>query len=87
MAALLALFRSPTPPVVKRRAKELLSVITEVVKKISSSEPTEPRAEDQLTEGSSDIQVDSQKASVVMLDDELKNLEKGEKQTIDIWGG
>ncbi len=90
MASLLALFKTSTPLVVKRRAKELLSVITEAVKN-SSSEPTELRAEDQVIDNSIEVQknkVENQKAKVVMLDDERKNLQKeSETQAMDIWGG
>jgi len=91
MASLVALFKTSTPPVIKRRAKELLSVITEAVKNNSSSEPTELRVESQVIDNSIELRKDkaeSQQAKIVMLDDERKNLQKeSEKQTMDIWGG
>jgi exosome complex exonuclease RRP6 len=91
MASLVALFKTSTPTVIKRRAKELLSVITEAVKNNSSSEPTQLRVESQVIDNSIELRkdkVESQQAKIVIFDDGRKTLQKeSEKQTMDIWGG
>lgn len=87
MAGLLALFRSSVPPVVKKRARELLSVIQESVKRgmiVSrvGGQPTE-------LEPLQPVVVEEKMKDVVMLETEMKDLEKGGQNKLigtSIWG-
>lgn len=86
MAALLALFRSSVPPVVKRRARELLNVIKDsvkrgmVVSRMSGQGSADERPESLVP------QAEEKRQDVVMLETEMKNLEKDETLSTSIWG-
>jgi exosome complex exonuclease RRP6 len=84
MAALLSLFKPMVPHVVKKRAKELLNVITEAVKRGSSSGLDGSGTTNQKEADGSEKADD-----VVMLDTEVLKLEReSEKQdTASIWRG
>ncbi|KAF8184172.1 hypothetical protein BJ912DRAFT_975089 [Pholiota molesta] len=89
MAALLAIFRSSVPPVVKKRAKELLGVIREAVKRglgpsrVDGEETR--RMEDQL--GSMEVKTQQTKKEIVTLDTEIKLLEQANVvEVANIWG-
>ncbi|KAH9480124.1 Exosome complex exonuclease rrp6 [Psilocybe cubensis] len=85
MAALLALFRSSVPPVVKRRARELLSVIKDSVKRgmVVSRMSGQGSADDRPEPVP---QAEEKRKDVVMLEAEMKNLEKDETPSTSIWG-
>ncbi|PPR03245.1 hypothetical protein CVT26_008077 [Gymnopilus dilepis] len=103
MAALLALFESSIPPVVKRRAKELLTVIEDAVKRgmamarvggsqMELAEDGTAMVESTATTTTTTAVVESRK-DVVMLDKEMKDLEKvevvesvKEVESTSIWG-
>ncbi|KDR77424.1 hypothetical protein GALMADRAFT_209792 [Galerina marginata CBS 339.88] len=91
MAALLAMFKSSIPPVVKKRAKELLSVIKDAVKRgmamsrIGGQEPVE----EQPVSGLVELPVPETAAKdVVMLETEIKDLEEAitKQAPASIWG-
>jgi len=91
MAALLAMFKSSIPPIVKRRAKELLTVVKEAVKRgmamarIGGQGPTRYDSEEQT--GSTKPAVEKTQKDVVMLDEEIKKLEETDKkENTSIWG-
>src|SRR5258705_1208961 len=90
MAALLSLFKPTVPPIVKKRAKELLSVITEAVKRCLSSRPASG-ADNQTAESKTEEEVNgSEKGDdVVMLDTEIQSLEResNKPDTTSIWRG
>jgi exosome complex exonuclease RRP6 len=86
MAALLGIFRSSVPPLVKRRMKELLSTIKVAVKRgMSMAQLINQGAEEQK-------ETESAKKDVVMLDAEMKALaeEKGasrqQQEAKNFWG-
>jgi len=76
MAALLSIFRSSVPPLVKRRMKELLSTIKDAVKRSMSMAQLDDQGASEQKEP------ESAKKDVVMLDAEMKALaeEKGARQ-------
>ncbi|KAF8959127.1 hypothetical protein BDZ97DRAFT_1906257 [Flammula alnicola] len=87
MAALLAIFKSSVPPVVKRRAKELLNVIREAVKRGMGASRLGGGEATQDQDGSTNSKVESRK-DVVMLETEMKDLETlgVAKDVASIWG-
>lgn len=86
MATLLSKFRPTVPPIVKKRAKELLSVITNAVKESLPSS---------RLEGTGQIQTDMEvndsdkRGEVVMLHTEIQSLEHENKKEdlSSIWKG
>lgn len=92
MAALLAIFRSSVPPVVKKRAKELLGAIRGAVKRglgpsrVDSEETT--RNEDQLGSMEAEqVKAQQTKKEIVTLDAEIKLLEQvNVVEVANIWG-
>ncbi|KAF9474588.1 hypothetical protein BDN70DRAFT_865980 [Pholiota conissans] len=89
MAALLAIFRSSVPSVVKKRAKELLGVIREAVKRGLGPSRGETRLDEDQNGSKEGEQMKIQQASrdVVMLDTEIKNLEQiNVVESTNIWG-
>ena len=103
MAALLALFKSSIPPVVKRRAKELLTVIKDAVKRgmamarVGGSQVEPPEDGTAMVESTATTitttAVVESRQDVVMLDAEMKDLEKVEVvesvkkvESASIWG-
>ncbi|PPQ68746.1 LOW QUALITY PROTEIN: hypothetical protein CVT25_012840 [Psilocybe cyanescens] len=88
MAALLALFRSSVPPVVKRRARELLSVIKDSVKRgMLVSRIGGQGSADECPE-SLNPAAEEKKKDAIMLETELKNLADNTSETpaTSIWG-
>ncbi|KAF4621790.1 hypothetical protein D9613_012206 [Agrocybe pediades] len=96
MAALLAIFKSSIPPIVKRRAKELLTVVKEAVKRGmamsrmggSGGKDDDNNLKEQTgsTTPPAVEKVQTQK-DVVMLDEEIKKLEETDKKpNASIWG-
>lgn len=89
MAVLLAIFRSSVPSVVKKRAKELLGVIREAVKRGLGPSRGETRLDEDQNGSKEGEQMKIQQASrdVVMLDTEIKNLEQvNVVESTNIWG-
>jgi hypothetical protein len=87
MATLLLLFKPTVLPVVKKRAKELLSVITEAVKRSLCSSRPEGSGSGSKTE--KEVNGSEKRDDVVMLDTEVQILER-ESQKPDltsIWRG
>ncbi|KAF8148190.1 hypothetical protein B0H34DRAFT_737252 [Crassisporium funariophilum] len=88
MAALLSIFRSSVPPVVRRRAKELLDIVREAVKRgmALSQMPGQVVVVEEDTRAK--IKPVNARKDVVMLDAELKTLEKvdGNGAAATLWG-
>jgi exosome complex exonuclease RRP6 len=81
MATLLSLFKPTVPPVVKKRAKELLSVITEAVKgSLSSVSSTRGKTQGQEVKTEKVVNDSEKRDDVVMLDTEVQNLERESKK-------
>jgi len=89
MASLFTLFKPSVPPVVKRRAKELLMIIAEAVKKSLSS--TQPNVTESETSNTIQIeQVDktgTQEDAVMELEAGVKNPDQERREQKNIWGG
>lgn len=87
MTTLFSLFKPAVPPIVKKRAKELLSVITEAVRAgLSSSrfKDSETSSQSMTVANGSD-----KKDDVMMLDTAIQNVEFESKKEglTSIWGG
>ncbi|KAJ3510409.1 hypothetical protein NLJ89_g4693 [Agrocybe chaxingu] len=84
MAALLKVFRTSVPPLVKRRAKELLNVVREAVKRgLPLVHPGSKTAVEEIA--TEEVVVETLK-DVVMLESEIKSLESVEGKAKNIWG-
>ncbi|CAA7266028.1 unnamed protein product [Cyclocybe aegerita] len=84
MASLLKVFRTSVPPLVKRRAKELLNVVREAVKRgLPMVHPGSKTAVEEVT--TDEVVVETQR-DVVMLESEIKSLESLEGKVKNIWG-
>ena len=92
MATLLSLFKPTVPPLVKKRAKDLLSVITEAVKRGLSSSPVENSGSAKHAGGRIEkVSNDSKKGgNSMMVDAEVQNIERGgqtQQDLASIWRG
>lgn len=89
MASLLVLFKPSVPPVVKRRSKELLTIIAEAVKKsFSSTQPSilEPETSDKIQIEQVD-ETGTQEDVVMRLEAGVKKPELENGGPSNIWGG
>ena len=86
MAALLAIFKSSVPPVVKKHIRNLLVVIREAVTR--GLGPGGAKSQPTLTETQAQTQDAQKKKDVVTLASEIKNLERINimHDNSDIWG-
>ncbi len=86
MPALLAVFKSSVPPVVKKHIRNLLAVIREAVTR--GLGPGEAKGQATLTETQTQTQDAQKRKDVITLASEIKNLERMNivHDNSDIWG-